>query len=107
PSRRRENPPASAIVPRERPGSSRGSGAQPLPAARPAGIEHLLAALGGHPGAETVTALAHQLARLIGPLHDIFSPCPGGAPLGRLTMRQTPQIRAKITGFSGSAPLKR
>jgi hypothetical protein len=48
-----------------------------------------------------VAALAHQLARLIGPLHDVFSACPGGAPLGRLTTRQTLQIRAKITGFSG------
>jgi hypothetical protein len=53
--------------------ASRSSGAEPLPAARPAGIEHLAAARGGHPAPETVAALAHQLARLVGPLHDMFS----------------------------------
>ena len=52
-------------------GSRRGerSRTEPLAAARPAGIEHLSAARGGHPGPEAMTALAYQLARLIGPLH--------------------------------------
>ena len=46
-----------------------GSGAQPLAAAGATRRDHLATALGGHAGAETVTALAHQFARLISPLH--------------------------------------
>src|SRR4051812_19687837 len=55
----------------ERP--AKGSSAQALAAARAAGCNHLAAARGGHAGAITVTALAHELARLIGPLHGLFS----------------------------------
>jgi hypothetical protein len=44
---------------------------EPLAPARASGGNHPAAALGGHAGAESVTALAHQLARLIGPLHGI------------------------------------
>src|SRR5437879_6385339 len=52
------------------------SGAQPLAAARTARVEHPAAARGAHPGAKPVAALAHQLARLVGPLHcDPFSAC--------------------------------
>jgi hypothetical protein len=47
--------------------------------------KHGAAARGCHPGAESVTALAHQLARLIGPLHGSFSAflAAGDAPSGR------------------------
>jgi hypothetical protein len=46
-----------------------GSGAQTLAAARTAGGENLATASGGETGAEAVTALAHQFAGLISPLH--------------------------------------
>src|ERR1700753_2259353 len=45
------------------------SGAQTLAAAGTAGGENLAAAGGGETGAEAVTALAHQFAGLISPLH--------------------------------------
>jgi hypothetical protein len=50
-----------------------GSGAQTLAAAGAAGGEHLAAAGRGETGTETVTALAHQFAGLISPLHGFFS----------------------------------
>src|SRR5262245_53525668 len=68
------------------------SGAEPLAAATAPGGNDFAAALGRHAGAETVTALAHELAGLIGPLHGCFSAwircaaenramwCLGGAP---------------------------
>ena len=43
---------------------------QPLAAAQTATGQHLAAILGRHAVAETVAALTHQAARLIGPLHD-------------------------------------
>jgi hypothetical protein len=46
-----------------------GSGAEALAATCAAGRDHPAAALGGHAGTETVTALPHELARLIGPFH--------------------------------------
>src|SRR5712691_8103799 len=49
------------------------SGTEPLASARAARGNHLAAAFGRHAGAKTVTTLAHQLARLIGPLHGSFS----------------------------------
>ena len=58
-----------------------GSGAEPLAATRAARGEHPTAALGLHARAETVTALAHQLARLIGPLHGSFSAERGAPPI--------------------------
>jgi hypothetical protein len=50
-----------------------GSGAQTLAAAGAAGGKNLAAAGGGEAGAEAVTALAHQFAGLISPLHGFFS----------------------------------
>jgi hypothetical protein len=50
-----------------------GSGAQTLAAAGAAGGENLAAAGSGETGAEAVTALAHQFAGLISPLHGFFS----------------------------------
>jgi hypothetical protein len=50
-----------------------GSGAQTLAAAGAAGGEHLAAAGRGETGTEAVTALAHQFAGLISPLHGFFS----------------------------------
>lgn len=44
---------------------------EPLAALRPPGRQHPAAALGRHPGAKAVTALAHQFARLVGPFHGI------------------------------------
>ena len=54
-------------------GGKRGSCTQALAAAGPAGVEHLAAARRRHAGTEAVTALAHELARLIGPLHGILA----------------------------------
>src|SRR5262245_42800517 len=51
----------------------RASGTEALAPARPARGDDLAAAGGLHAGAKTVTALAHQLARLISPLHGLFS----------------------------------
>jgi hypothetical protein len=50
-----------------------GSGAQTLAAAGAAGGENLAAAGSGETGTEAVTALAHQFAGLISPLHGFFS----------------------------------
>jgi hypothetical protein len=50
-----------------------GSGAQTLAAAGAAGSEDLATAGGRQAGAEAVTALAHQFAGLISPLHGPFS----------------------------------
>ena len=47
------------------------SGRQLLAAAGATGGDDLAAADSGHAGAEAVTALAHELGRLIGPLHGI------------------------------------
>src|SRR5580692_9506478 len=44
---------------------------EPLAALRPPGRQHPAAALGRHPGAKAVAALAHQFARLVGPFHAI------------------------------------
>ena len=83
-------------------GPPAGSGAEPLPAARPSGIEHPATALGGHPAPETMAALAHQFARLIGPLHEVFSDRPGGAPMRRPTcakpFRFEPKYRVSKVG---------
>src|SRR5262249_52835183 len=51
----------------------RASGTEPAAAVGAALCEHPAAALGRHARAETMTALAHQLARLVGPLHRVFS----------------------------------
>jgi hypothetical protein len=53
----------------------RRSGAQPLAAARAPGRDHLAAALGRHAGPETMPALPHELARLVGPFHPRISDC--------------------------------
>jgi hypothetical protein len=50
-----------------------GSGAQTLSAARAARGEDLAAAGRGQSGAEAMTALAHQFAGLVSPLHGSFS----------------------------------
>jgi hypothetical protein len=50
-----------------------GSGAQTLAAPRAARGEDLAAAGRGKTGTEAVTALAHQFAGLISPLHGSFS----------------------------------
>src|SRR6202020_335408 len=44
---------------------------EPFAALCPPGRHHPAAALGRHPGAKAVTALAHQFARLVGPFHGI------------------------------------
>jgi hypothetical protein len=54
-------------------GEPSGSGAQTLAATGAAGGEDLAAAGRGETGAEAVTALAHQFAGLISPLHGFFS----------------------------------
>jgi hypothetical protein len=54
---------------RSRANAARLSGAEAFAAAGAASSDDLAAALGRHPGAKTVTALPHELARLIGPFH--------------------------------------
>jgi hypothetical protein len=49
------------------------SGTEPLASTRAARGHHLAPARCRHACAKTVTAFAHQLARLIGPLHGSFS----------------------------------
>src|SRR5580692_9228411 len=63
------------------------SGTEPLAPLRPPGRQHSAAALGRHPGAKAVAALAHQFARLIGPFHGI-------------DLRQRP-VRRKRSGVNG------
>jgi len=53
-------------------GEEPASGAQALAATRTARGEDLAAARGCEPGAEAVTALAHQFAGLISPFHGSF-----------------------------------
>src|SRR5258708_2682270 len=53
------------------PPGGKASGAQSLATARAPGRHHLAAAGGCHAGAESVSAFAHQFARLIGPLHGV------------------------------------
>ncbi len=48
-----------------------GSSAQTLATARAARSDDLAAALGRHAGAKAMPALAHELARLIGPFHGV------------------------------------
>src|SRR6516165_4918649 len=62
------------------------SGAQPLASTGAACRHHTAAALGGHAGAEAVTALAHQLARLIGPLHVALSAVAADLPMSSIPL---------------------
>ena len=57
------------------------SGAEPLPSARTPGGQNLAATRGLQAGAKSMTALAHQLAGLIGPLHEIVLRSPSRAGL--------------------------
>ena len=57
----------------EPPRSRRVLGAQAFATAGSPGLHDPSAALGGHSGAETVTALAHELARLVRPFHESLS----------------------------------
>lgn len=50
-------------------------GRKALAALRAAPCEHALAALGLHPGAESVAAFAHEAAWLIGAFHGLISEC--------------------------------
>ena len=74
--RRHESPPGASAAPwYGRHGAADWqrlrSRTEPLAALRAPGRQHLAAAFGRHAGAKTVTALAHQFARLIGPFHGI------------------------------------
>ena len=51
---------------------ARHSGGQALPAARPPRRDNLAAARGRHASTEAVPALAHKLAGLIGPFHNLL-----------------------------------
>src|ERR1700685_1140588 len=62
---------AAADLPAELAADELRSRTEPLAALRAAGRQHPAAALGRHPGAKAVTALAHQFARLVGPFHGI------------------------------------
>src|SRR5580700_10637184 len=88
---------------------------EPLAALRPPGRQHPAAALGRHPGAKAVTALAHQFARLVGPFHGIDlrrRPVRRkqsgvnviGAQLARLIRK--PSRPVNVTGRAARAPAK-
>src|SRR5262249_5518492 len=66
----------------------RSSGAEPLASTRAARGDHPAPAFGCHAGTKAVTALAHQLARLIGPLHGLFSAGLLGLDGGSLARRK-------------------
>ena len=55
-------------------------GRELLAAAGAAGVQHLAATGGGHARAETMAALANELARLIGALHGRQAPKGGFMP---------------------------
>src|SRR4029078_3672812 len=61
------------LPPEHRDARGCGSGAEPLAATVAPGGNHLAASRGRHAGAKSMTALAHDLAGLIGPLHGCFS----------------------------------
>src|SRR5215813_2637315 len=82
------------------------SGAEAAAAMGTALGEHPAAALGRHARPEAMTALAHQFARLIGPLHRVFLRLPwlpmarlGGA--GSVGYRRPP---SENRNWSGSPP---
>ena len=78
------------------------SGTEALAAARPTGIEDLATARARHPGSEAMTALAHQLARLIGPLHGFL------ADQARLLPGSTPgETRINNSAAEGRIMLRR
>jgi hypothetical protein len=60
-----------------------GSGAQALATTCAARCQNLAAASGGEARAEAVTALAHQFAGLICPLHGSYSESPGKIAAGQ------------------------
>lgn len=111
---------------RSRADAARVSGAEALAAAGAASGNDLAAALGGHASAKTVTALPHELARLIGPFHgsglrwsrrnagccrvpspELVSPAFAGAPASNSggLIRETGRFRqckaVLLTAFSG------
>src|SRR6185369_10492865 len=88
------------IVPGGGPAEGSGSGTQTLAAARTAGSENLAAAGGGQARAKTVTALAHELAGLIGPLHGSISADIAIRPAGQsaVELRLRPMMLAGQSG---------
>jgi hypothetical protein len=74
--------------------------AQPLAPACAACRDDFAATGGGHSGAITVTALAHELARLVGPLHET-SPLVAARRRGMERVALGPGIWPRKPGFSG------
>src|SRR5262249_227740 len=95
------------------------SGAEPLASARAARGNHLASAFGRHAGTKAVTAFGPQLARLIGPLHGLFSAGlygdddaplarrtdPAASPRPRLRSQWRGSPRPKSRGLYGRPPL--
>ena len=91
------------------------SGAQPLAAARAAGGKHLAATRGLQAVAKAMTALAHQLAGLVGPLHEFDLRSPSRAaytearqgrqcdPFRACDRVDLPQISDRWLGRAGAA----
>jgi hypothetical protein len=74
------------------------SGRKALAAARAAGGDDLAASHGGHAGAKTMTALAHEFGRLISPLHG-SAPVYLGASTEDWTRSEYKRIRASSFRF--------
>src|SRR5262249_39813488 len=81
------------------------SGAQPLTAACPPRRDHPAPAFGCHAGAKAVPTLAHQFARLIGPLHERVSGMRGlyGTPFREVNLARAVQQRRHAHLRSGSS----
>src|SRR5438132_8355288 len=87
------------------------SGTEPLAPARAARGNDLAAAFGRHAGAKPVTTLAHQLARLIGPLHGSFSAgrsmsTVDGSTIASFARRLGPWPLTRTPGIVGGAASK-
>src|SRR6202035_3104446 len=81
-----------------------GSGAQALAAPGAARGQHLAAAGGGEAGTEAVTALAHQFAGLISPLHGSFSAGRAIMPDNEISPRMLAGPKRAFFGPKRAAP---
>jgi hypothetical protein len=83
-----------------------GSGAQTLAAPRAARGEDLAAAGRGKTGTEAVTALAHQFAGLISPLHGWFSADPAIMPDIEVSPVMLAGPKRAVSGPKRAAPVE-
>ena len=80
-------------------------GAQTLATPRPASLHHPTTAFGGHSGAETVTTLAHKLARLVRPFHESLSAVRGMSPMNGKPRGPCKTLDGSCGAYKGDGPL--